>query len=107
LICVSAFVTTPYGTFAESRGHNILSRQVAMRSTLPIIIGVSLMIAAVAWGFPFVAPMACSYWASGIWGATVIAALALHGKRGLWVFLGTPLALWHAAFAALIYIAWR
>jgi hypothetical protein len=33
--------------------------------------------------------------------------LALHGKRGLWVFLGTPLALWHAAFAALIYIAWR
>jgi hypothetical protein len=78
-----------------------------MRSPLSIIIGVSLVIAAVAWGLPFVAPMASSYWATGIWGATVIMALAFHGKRGLWVFLGTPLALWHAAFAALIYIAWR
>jgi hypothetical protein len=78
-----------------------------MRSTLAILIGVSLVIAAVAWVIPFVAPMACSYWASGIWGATVITALAFHGKRGLWVFLGAPLALWHAAFAALIYIAWR
>jgi len=78
-----------------------------MRSTLPIVIGVSLVIAAVAWGIPFMAPMASSYWASGIWCATAIMAVAFHGKRGLWVFLGTPLALWHAAFAALIYIAWR
>ena len=34
-------------------------------------------------------------------------AIAIHGKRGLWVLLGAPLALWHIAFAAFIYIAWR
>jgi hypothetical protein len=33
------------------------NRQVSMRSTPPIVIGVSLIIAAVAWVVPFAAPM--------------------------------------------------
>jgi len=51
--------------------------------------------------------MVWSYWASGIWCAAVIIVIAIHGKRGLWCLLGAPLALWHIAFAAFIYIAWR
>jgi hypothetical protein len=78
-----------------------------MRSTLPIVIGVSLMIAAIAWAIPFTAPAFWSYWASGIWCATVIVAIAIHGKRGLWVLLGAPLAMWHATFDALIFVVWR
>jgi len=78
-----------------------------MKITLSVVIGVSLVIAAVAWAIPFEAPMVGSYWASGVWCAILIAAIAIYGKRGLWVVLGAPLALWHAAFAALIYIVWR
>jgi len=78
-----------------------------MKIRLPIVAGVSLMVAAVAWAIPFAAPMVWSYWASGVWCAIVIGAIAGHGKQGLWVLLGAPLALWHAAFAVLIYIAWR
>ena len=37
----------------------------------------------------------------------VIGTIAIHGKRGLWVVLGAPLALWHIAFAAFIDLAWR
>jgi hypothetical protein len=44
--------------------------------------------------------MVWSYWASAIWCTIVIGAIAVHGKRGLWVLLGAPLALWHIAFAA-------
>lgn len=78
-----------------------------MRNSLLIAIVVSLMIAAVAWAVPFTAPMVWSYWASGIWCAAVVIAIAIYGKRGLWTLLGAPLALWHIAFAAFIYIAWR
>lgn len=81
--------------------------QAIMGSTLPIAVGVSLLMAAVAWTIPFMAPMIWSYWASGLWCAIVIAVIAVHGKRGLWVLLAAPLAVQHAAFAALIYIAWR
>ena len=77
-----------------------------MRSTLSIVI-VSLMVAAVAWTIPFMAPMIWSYWASGLWCAIAIGAIAVHGKRGLWVLLGAPVALWHIGFAAFIYIVWR
>jgi len=78
-----------------------------MKITLPLVIGFSLVIAAVAWARPFEAPMVWSYWVAGVWCATVIAAVAVYGKRALWVLLGAPLALWHLAFAAFIYIAWR
>ncbi len=78
-----------------------------MRSSPLIVIAVSLVIAAVAWAIPFTAPMVWSYWASGIWCAIVIGAVAIYGKRGLWVLLGAPLALWHIGFAAFIDIAWR
>ena len=81
--------------------------QVSMRSTPPIAIAVSLIIAAVAWIIPFTAPMVWSYWASGIWCAVVIGAIAVHGKPALWALVGGPPALWHIGFAALIYIAWR
>jgi hypothetical protein len=81
--------------------------QVSMRSTPPIAIAVSLIIAAVAWIIPFTAPMAWSYWASGVWCAVVIGAITIHGKRALWALLGAPPALWHIGFAALIYIVWR
>ncbi len=84
----------------------VSNRQVSMRSASPVI-GVSLIVAAVAWAIPFTAPMVWSYWASGIWCAVVIGAIAVYGKRGLWVVLGAPLALWHIAFAAFIDIAWR
>jgi hypothetical protein len=89
-------------------GHTsiVSSGLISMGSTLSIVI-VSLMIAAVAWTIPFMAPMIWSYWASGLWCAIAIAAIAVHGKRGLWVLLGAPLALQHAAFGAFIYIAWR
>ena len=69
------------------------NRQVSMRSTPPIVIGVSLVIAAVAWVAPFAAPMVWSYWASGIWCVFVIGAIAVHGKRELWSLLGAPVAL--------------
>jgi len=78
-----------------------------MRISPLIAIAGSLLIAAVAWAVPFTAPMVWSYWASGIWSAAVVIAIAIHGKRGLWCLLGAPLALWHIAFAAFIYIAWR
>ncbi len=78
-----------------------------MRSSPLTAIAISLMIAAVAWALPFTAPMVWSYWASGIWWAVSVGAIAIHGKRGLWVLLGAPVALWHIAFAALIDIAWR
>ena len=80
-----------------------------MKNTLrlPILIGVSLMIAIVAWAIPFAAPMVWSYWVAGIWCVILIGALAVHGKRGLWVLLGAPLALWHTAFTAFIYLFWR
>ena len=89
-------------------GHaSMVSRgYVSMRSTLSTVI-VSLMIAAVAWAIPFTAPVVWSYWTSGIWCAIVVGAIAVHGKRGLWVLLGAPLALWHIAFAAFIYIVRR
>ncbi len=51
--------------------------------------------------------MVWSYWVAGVWCAILIAAVAVYGKRALWVLLGAPLALWHLAFAAFIYIAWR
>ena len=78
-----------------------------MRSTPLIVIGISLVIAAVAWAIPFAAPMVWSYWTSGIWCAVVIGAIAIHGKRGLWALFGAPPALWHIGFAAFIDIAWR
>jgi hypothetical protein len=78
-----------------------------MKITRPVVIGASLVIAALAWAIPFAAPMVLSYWASGLWCAILIAAIAVYGKRALWIVLGAPLALWHPAFAALIYIAWR
>src|SRR5258708_20275347 len=37
-----------------------------MKITLSVVIGVSLVIAAVAWAIPFEAPMVGSYWASGV-----------------------------------------
>jgi hypothetical protein len=78
-----------------------------MKITLPVIIAVSFVVAAIAWFVPFWAPMVWSYWASAVWCAILVAALAVHGKRGLWVLLGAPLALQHAAFAAFIFMAWR
>jgi hypothetical protein len=51
--------------------------------------------------------MVWSYWASGLWCAIAIGAIAIRGKQGLWVVLGAPLALWHIAFAAFIDLAWR
>ena len=47
--------------------------------------------------------MVWSYWASGVWCAILITAVAVCGRRGLWVILGAPLVLWHPAFAAFIY----
>jgi hypothetical protein len=85
----------------------VSNRQVSMRSTPLIAIAVSLIIAAVAFAIPFQAPMVWSYWASGIWCAVVIGAIAVHGKPALWALVGAPPALWHIGFAALIYIAWR
>jgi hypothetical protein len=81
--------------------------QVTMKSTPLIVFAASLAIAAIAWVIPFTAPMVWSYWASGLWCAIAIGAIAIHGKRGLWVVLGAPLALWHIAFAAFIDLAWR
>jgi len=78
-----------------------------MRTSPLIVIAVSMTIAAIAWALPFTSPMVWSYWASGVWCAAVVIATAIHGKRGLWTLLGAPLALWHIAFAAFIYIAWR
>jgi hypothetical protein len=78
-----------------------------MKITLPIIVGSSLVIAAIAWAIPFAAPMGWSYWTSGVWCAILVYALVVYGGPGLWVALGAPLALWHSAFAALIFIAWR
>ena len=79
-----------------------------MRSTpLIVLLAVSLAIAAIAWGIPFTASMVWSYWASGLWCAIAIGAIAVYGKRGLWVVLGAPVALWHIAFAAFIDLAWR
>jgi hypothetical protein len=72
-----------------------------------MVFAASLAVAAIAWAIPFTAPMVWSYWASGLWCAIAIGAIAIHGKRGLWVVLGAPLALWHIAFAAFIYLAWR
>jgi hypothetical protein len=80
---------------------------VSTRNTLPIAAAVSLMVAAVAWAVPFAAPMVWSYWASGIWCAIIIGAVAVYGKQGLWLLLGAPLVLWHIAFALSIYIVWR
>jgi hypothetical protein len=85
----------------------VSNRQISMRSTPLIAIAVSLIIAAVAFAIPFTAPMVWSYWASSIWCAVVIGAIAVHGKPALWALLGAPPALWHIGFAALIYIAWR
>jgi hypothetical protein len=85
----------------------VTGRQVSMRSTPLMVVAASLAIAAIAWAIPFEAPMAWSYWASGLWCAIAIGAIAIHGKRGLWVVLGAPLALWHIAFAAFIDLAWR
>jgi hypothetical protein len=81
--------------------------QVTMKSPPLIVFAASLAIAAIAWVIPFTAPMVWSYWASGLWCAIAIGAIAIHGKRGLWVVLGAPLALWHIAFAAFIDLAWR
>jgi hypothetical protein len=78
-----------------------------MKITLSIIVGISLVIAAIAWAIPFAAPMDSSYWASGVWCAILVYAIVVYGRQGLWVALGAPLALWHSAFAALIFIAWR
>jgi hypothetical protein len=78
-----------------------------MKITLPVIIAVSFVVAAAAWYIPFEAPMVWSYWASAVWCAIAIAAVAVYGKRGLWVLLGAPFALQHAAFGAFIFIAWR
>jgi hypothetical protein len=72
-----------------------------------VIIGISLLVAAAAWVLPFWAPMVWSYWASAVWCAIFIAVVAAYGRRGLWVLLGAPLALQHAAFAAFIFMAWR
>jgi len=80
---------------------------VPMISTPLIVFAVSLAVAAIAWAVPFTAPMVWSYWVSGLWCAIVIGAIAVQGKRGLWVALGAPLALWHIAFAAFIDLAWR
>jgi hypothetical protein len=79
----------------------------SMKIQLPVIIGISLLVAAIAWAMPFWAPMVWSYWAAAIWCAISVAAVAVHGKRALWVLLGAPLALQHAAFAAFIFMAWR
>jgi hypothetical protein len=78
-----------------------------MKIKKPVIIGISLLVAAAAWVLPFWAPMVWSYWASAVWCAILVAAVAVYGKRGLWVLLGAPLALQHAAFAAFIFMAWR
>jgi hypothetical protein len=78
-----------------------------MKITLSIVVGISLVIAALAWAIPFAAPMGMSYWASGVWWAILVYAILVYGTQGLWVALGAPLALWHSAFAALIFIAWR
>lgn len=78
-----------------------------MKIRRSVLIGVSLLIGAVAWALPFEMPMIWSYWASAIWFGILIAAIAACGKQGLWFALGAPLALWHSAFAALIYVAWR
>jgi hypothetical protein len=78
-----------------------------MKITLSIVVGISLVIAALAWAIPFAAPMGMSYWASGVWCAILVYAILVYGTQGLWVALGAPLALWHSAFAALIFIAWR
>jgi hypothetical protein len=78
-----------------------------MRFNLPIVAAVSLVTAAVAWAVPFTGPVIWSYWVSGIWCAIVTGAIAVHGKPGLWLLLGAPIALWHAGFAAFIYIVWR
>jgi hypothetical protein len=92
-----------------NNGHasTVTGKQVTMKSTPLVVFAASLAIAAIAWVIPFTAPMVWSYWASGLWCAIAIGAIAIHGKRGLWVFLGAPLALWHIAFAAFIDLAWR
>jgi hypothetical protein len=51
--------------------------------------------------------MVWSYLGSVVWCTILIAAVAAYGKPGLWFALGAPLALWHSAFAALIYVVWR
>ena len=78
-----------------------------MKIELPVIVGISLLVAAVAWAIPFWAPMVWSYFASAVWCAIAIAAVAVYGQRGLWVLLGAPFALQHAAFGAFIFMAWR
>ena len=78
-----------------------------MKIGLSATLAASIVIAAIAWAAPFAAPMVWSYWGSGVWCAILIAAVFVYGKRGLWILLGAPLALWHIAFAAFIYIAWR
>ena len=78
-----------------------------MKIQLPVIIGISLLVAAMAWAIPFWAPMVWSYWASAVWCAIFIASVAVYGRRGLWVLLRTPLAVQHAAFAAFIFMTWR
>jgi hypothetical protein len=84
-----------------------LRMQLSMKIRRSVLIGISIFIGAAAWALPFEAPMIWSYWVSGIWFAILIAAIASYGKGGLWFALGAPLALWHSAFAALIYIGWR
>src|SRR5437764_11751068 len=52
-----------------------------MKIRRPIIVGISLVIAAAAWAMPFAAPVDWSYWASGVWCAILVYALwFMEGK---------------------------
>jgi hypothetical protein len=72
-----------------------------MKNFRVLLVG-SLALAMMTFAAPWLTSIRVSLFLAGLWGAVVLAALFRFRRRGVWLLLGTPLALyWLYVFVVL------